>query len=136
MSIPAPMRHYEIVLLIHPDQSTQVSAMIDRYKKIIEKDNGKIHRQEDWGRKTLEYTIKKVNKAHFLLFNIECNQEALDALKYAFRFNDAVLRDLIIRKDAPVTGASHMMTKPEEEKESRNYNPATTEDYANLDIEE
>lgn len=116
------MSHYEIVILIHPDQSTQVPAMLERYQSIIEENNGKIHRQEDWGRRPLAYPIAKVHKAHYLLLNIECNKETLDALKYAFRYNDAVLRELIIKRDEALVGGSHMM-KPEEEKESRGYNP-------------
>lgn len=126
------MRHYEIVLLIHPDQSTQVPAMIERYQSIIEKNGGKIHRQEDWGRRPLAYLIKKVHKAHYLLLNVECDQEALDGLKYAFRYNDAVLRELIINRDEAITASSPMM-KPEDERESRSYHQQSGDDYMHSD---
>ncbi len=96
------MRHYEIVFLVHPDQSEQVGAMIDRYRSIIESKDGNIHRLEDWGRRQLSYPIAKVHKAHYVLMNIECNGETLNEIKDAFRFNDAVLRDLIIRRDKAV----------------------------------
>jgi small subunit ribosomal protein S6 len=95
------MRHYEVVFLVHPDQSEQVPAMIERYRNMIDSEGGKIHRLEDWGRRQLAYPIAKIHKAHYVLMNIECNQEALDQLNDNFRFNDAVLRNLIIsRKDA------------------------------------
>lgn len=126
------MRHYEIVLLIHPDHSTQIPAMIDRYKSTIEKNGGKIHRQEDWGRRPLAYIIKKVHSAHYLLFNIECDQEALDSLEYAFRYNDAVLRELIIRRDEAITSSSPMM-KPESEREPRSYHQQSGDDYTHSD---
>jgi len=95
------MRHYEIVFLVHPDQSEQVPAMIERYKNLIEGDNGKIHRLEDWGRRALAYPIANMAKAHYVLLNVECSQAVLTELQSAFRFNDAVLRHLItIREDA------------------------------------
>jgi small subunit ribosomal protein S6 len=95
------MRHYEIVFLVHPDQSEQVPAMIERYKSLIEGDNGKIHRLEDWGRRALAYPIANMAKAHYVLLNVECSQGVLTELQSAFRFNDAVLRHLItIREDA------------------------------------
>jgi len=95
------MRHYEIVFLVHPDQSEQVPAMIERYRQAIETREGKIHRLEDWGRRQLAYPIAKVHKAHYVLMNIECGQDVIDELENAFRFNDAVLRNLIMkRKDA------------------------------------
>jgi small subunit ribosomal protein S6 len=95
------MRHYEIVFLVHPDQTEQVPAMIERYRQAIEARGGSIHRLEDWGRRQLAYPIAKVHKAHYVLMNIECDQVALDELENAFRFNDAVLRNLIItRKEA------------------------------------
>jgi small subunit ribosomal protein S6 len=90
------MRHYEIVILIHPDQSEQVPAMLERYQGIITQNNGQIHRQEDWGRRQLAYPVKKLHKAHYLLLNIECDQVTLNELKHALRYNDAVLRELII----------------------------------------
>ena len=92
------MRHYEIVFLVHPDQSEQVDAMVDRYRSIIEKGGGTIHRQEDWGRRQLAYLIDKVHKAHYVLMNIECNRETLDELESAFRFNDAVIRSLVLNR--------------------------------------
>ena len=92
------MRHYEIVFLVHPDQSEQVPAMIDRYRSLIEGASGRIHRLEDWGRRQLAYPINKVHKAHYVLMNVECAQATLDEIKSAFRFNDAVLRDLIIAR--------------------------------------
>ncbi len=100
------MRHYEIVFLVHPDQSEQVGAMIERYRSIIEGAEGRIHRLEDWGRRQLSYPINKVHKAHYVLMNIECTQEALDELTSAFRFNDAVIRNLVMRRDDAVTEAS------------------------------
>lgn len=110
------MRHYEIVFLVHPDQSEQVPAMVERYEGIISKQNGIIHRKEDWGRRQLAYPISDVHKAHYILLNIECNQAALDELKTAFKFNDAILRNLIISQKEPVTIESIMMKK---EKETR-----------------
>lgn len=93
------MRHYEVVFLVHPDQSEQVPAMIERYKTLIEADGGKIHRLEDWGRRQLAYPIVNLAKAHYVMFNIEVTQNALDELESGFRFNDAVLRHLTIRRD-------------------------------------
>lgn len=100
------MRHYEIVVMIHPDQSEQVPAMIERYRGMIEADGGTVHRFEDWGRRQLAYPIQKLHKAHYILMNIECSQEALDELEGAFRFNDAVLRKLIIKRPGPDTEPS------------------------------
>ncbi len=100
------MRHYEIVFLVHPDQSEQVSAMVERYRSMIETEGGKIHRIEDWGRRQLAYPIAKVHKAHYVLMNVECSQTALDELSAAFRFNDAVLRNLIVARDEAVTEPS------------------------------
>jgi len=102
------MRHYEIVFLVHPDQSAQVPAMIDRYRTIIEGASGRIHRLEDWGRRHLAYPIAKVLKAHYVLMNIECDQPTLEELESSFRFNDAVLRSLTIRRDLPLTETSPM----------------------------
>ncbi|HZW52301.1 MAG TPA: 30S ribosomal protein S6 [Rudaea sp.] len=103
------MRHYEIVFLVHPDQSEQVPAMIERYKTLIEGANGKIHRLEDWGRRQLAYPINNLAKAHYVLMNIECGQDVLSELQSGFRFNDAVLRHLIIAKDGPVTEQSFIL---------------------------
>lgn len=109
------MRHYEIVLLVHPDQSEQVPAMLDRYRSVIETRGGAIHRQEDWGRRQLSYPIGKVHKAHYLLLNVEANDEAMRELASAFRFSDAVLRNLIIKRDEAVTEPSAIAIARESE---------------------
>jgi len=103
------MRHYEIVFIVHPDQSEQVPAMIERYHGIVTAKKGIVHRSEDWGRRQLAYIIQKVHKAHYALMNIECDQETLDELEHAFKFNDAILRHLTIRMNGPVTEPSPMM---------------------------
>lgn len=103
------MRHYEIVFIVHPDQSEQVGAMVERYKTMISDANGKIHRLEDWGRRQLAYPINKIHKAHYVLMNIETTPEVIDEIETAFRFNDAVLRHLTVKMDAAVTEASPMM---------------------------
>ncbi|MGW8228706.1 MAG: 30S ribosomal protein S6 [Gammaproteobacteria bacterium] len=105
------MRHYEIVFLVHPDQSEQVPAMLDRYRSSIEGNGGKIHRLEDWGRRQLAYPIQKIHKAHYVLMNIECDQDTLDELTSGFRFNDAVIRNLVIRRDHAITEASPLVKK-------------------------
>ncbi len=113
------MRHYEIVFLVHPDQSDQVPAMIERYRSIIEKEgSGKIHRLEDWGRLQLAYPIQKIHKAHYVLMNIECGQNVLDEMNSAFRFNDAVIRNMIIATKKAITEPSSMMKIIEDEKRS------------------
>ena len=111
------MRHYEITLIVHPDQSSQVSTMIEKYKEIITANGGIIHREEDWGRKHLAYPINKIYKAHYLMMNIECDKETLDKLNYNFRFNDSILRNLIISKSEAVTTPSIMMVNSEEDKD-------------------
>lgn len=103
------MRNYEIVFIVHPDQSEQVPAMVERYRTLVTAKNGLIHRLEDWGRRQLAYPIQKIHKAHYVLMNIECNQETLDELEHAFRFNDAVLRHLTIKTKTAVTIPSAMM---------------------------
>jgi small subunit ribosomal protein S6 len=103
------MRHYEIAFIVHPDQSEQVPAMIERYRTIVTARNGRVHRLEDWGRRQLSYLIQKVHKAHYVLMNIECDQETLDELDHAFKFNDAILRHLTIKMDGPITTPSPMM---------------------------
>jgi small subunit ribosomal protein S6 len=103
------MRHYEIVFIVHPDQSEQVPAMIERYKSIIAAQGGQVHRLEDWGRRQLAYPIQKLHKAHYVLMNIECNGEVLAELEHGFKFNDAVLRHLIIKMKKAVTTPSPMM---------------------------
>ncbi|PWV58533.1 30S ribosomal protein S6 [Plasticicumulans acidivorans] len=115
------MRHYEVVFLVHPDQSEQVPAMIERYRSMIESDGGQIHRLEDWGRRQLAYPISKVHKAHYVLMNIECSQMVLEELVSAFRFNDAVLRNLIVNRPGADTEASPLAKSREgrEERESR-----------------
>lgn len=111
------MRHYEIVFLVHPDQSEQVGAMVDRYRTMIESTGGSIHRLEDWGRRQLAYPIHKVHKAHYVLMNIECDQPTLDELTSAFRFNDAVLRNLVINRDGPVVTPSSIAQAKDEQSE-------------------
>jgi small subunit ribosomal protein S6 len=103
------MRHYEIVFIVHPDQSEQVPAMIERYKGMVAARNGRMHRLEDWGRRQMSYPIQKMHKAHYVLMNVECDQETLDELDHAFRFNDAVLRHLTVNMTAAVTEPSPMM---------------------------
>jgi len=112
------MRHYEIVLLIHPDQSEQVPAMLERYKTLVTAGGGKVHRVEDWGRRQLAYMIQKLAKAHYLCLNIECDKNVLEELETGFRFNDAVLRHLTVRKEKAETTPSVMM-KAVEREESR-----------------
>jgi len=111
------MRHYEIVFLVHPDQSEQVPAMIERYRGIIEAREGVVHRQEDWGRRQLAYPINKIYKAHYTLLNIECDQEALDELTSAFKFNDAVIRHMVLLVGSAVTEASPLVKKDESRSE-------------------
>ncbi len=115
------MRHYEIIFLVHPDQSDQVPGMIERYKGEVEKSGGKVHRLEDWGRRQLAYPILKLHKAHYVLMNVEAEQEAIDFIENNFRYNDAVLRNLIIRTSGPVTEPSPMM-KAREDRRSRDDN--------------
>lgn len=103
------MRHYEIVFIVHPDQSEQVPAMVERYRATIAAGGGQIHRLEDWGRRQLAYPIQKIHKAHYVLMNVECSQETLDEIEHAFRFNDAVLRNMVIKRDDAVTLPSPMM---------------------------
>jgi small subunit ribosomal protein S6 len=112
------MRHYEIVLIIHPDQSEQVPAMVERYKSLIESQQGKVHRFEDWGRRQLAYSIQKLAKAHYIMLNVEVSQATLDELEHGFRFNDAVLRHLVVKRDGADVEPSIMM-KAVEREESR-----------------
>jgi len=100
------VRHFEIVFLVHPDQSEQVSAMVERYRSIIEADEGAVHRLEDWGRRQLAYPINKIHKAHYVLMNVECGQEAIAEIESAFRFSDAVVRHMVMRTKGPVTDPS------------------------------
>ena len=117
------MRHYEIVLLIHPDQSEQVPAMLERYKGMITAGGGKVHRVEDWGRRQLAYPIQKLVKAHYVCLNIECNQATMDELEHAFRYNDAILRSLVIKAKKAHTEPSIIMKSVEREEARK----ATTE---------
>lgn len=112
------LRHYEIVFLVHPDQSEQVPSMIERYRAVVESSHGTVYRLEDWGRRQLAYPINKINKAHYVLMNIECNLEALAELENAFRFNDAVLRNLIISRKEAITEASPLVKQREETSEA------------------
>ncbi len=115
------MRHYEIVILIHPDQSDQVSSMIDRYKSQVTTAGGTIHRYEDWGRRQLAYPINKIHKAHYILMNIECDQETLDELTNAFKFNDAIIRNLVIKRKTAITDESPLVKSGEDKREERDF---------------
>jgi small subunit ribosomal protein S6 len=113
------MRHYEVVFLVHPDQSEQVPAMVERYKALIENDGGKIHRLEDWGRRQLAYPIQHLAKAHYVLLNIECSASVLAELESGFRFNDAVLRHLIVKRENAVTEMSPIMKNKDDKGDRR-----------------
>jgi small subunit ribosomal protein S6 len=113
------MRHYEIVFMVHPDQSEQVPGMIERYSATIQKDGGQVHRLEDWGRRQLAYPISKIHKAHYVLMNVEASNDALDELTTTFRYNDAVIRNLVIRRDEPVTDESFIMKAEKENRERK-----------------
>ncbi|GAB2791452.1 30S ribosomal protein S6 [Halomonas shantousis] len=112
------MRHYEIVFMVHPDQSEQVPAMVERYTSVITENGGTVHRLEDWGRRHMAYPINKIHKAHYVLMNVECRGETLEELENIFRFNDAIIRSLVVRCKEAITEASPMM-KPTEEKSRR-----------------
>src|SRR3954447_2622069 len=116
------MRHYEVVFIVHPDQSEQVPAMVERYRQMVTGRTGRIHRLEDWGRRQLAYPIEKVHKAHYVLMNIECDNETLTELEHAFKFNDAVLRHLTVVMSEAVTTPSAMM------KEEKSRSMSTTDD--------
>ena len=122
------MRHYEIVVIVHPDQSEQVPAMVERYQSMVTTRGGRIHRLEDWGRRQLTYPIQKVHKAHYVLMNVECDQEALNEMIHSFKFSDAVLRHLVVAMSEAVTGPSPMM----KEEKSR---PMSTEREGGRDRE-
>ena len=124
------MRHYEIVFLVHPDQSEQVPAMVERYKALVEGDGGTVHRQEDWGRRQLAFPIAKVHKAHYVLMNVECSQHALDEINSAFRFNDAVLRNMVISRDAAETEPSPLAKSRDERDDNRRERRPRDEDSA------
>jgi small subunit ribosomal protein S6 len=120
------VRHYEIVFLVHPDQSDQVPTMIEKYKSIIEADGGSIHRLEDWGRRHLAYPINKVHKAHYVLMNVECGATALEEIETAFRYNDSVIRNMVMRCKTAITEPSPLARSKEEE--ARDRRPAATEE--------
>ena len=113
------MRHYEIVFMVHPDQSEQVPGMIERYTTAINEDGGKVHRLEDWGRRQLAYPINKIHKAHYVLMNVEATQPALEELTTNFKYNDAVIRNLVIRTDAAETGESPIMKAEKDQRERK-----------------
>ncbi|MCU7938073.1 MAG: 30S ribosomal protein S6 [gamma proteobacterium symbiont of Bathyaustriella thionipta] len=124
------MRHYEIVFLVHPDQSEQVPAMIERYRATVETNNGTVHRLEDWGRRQLAYPINKIHKAHYVLMNVECDPASIDELTHAFRFNDAVLRNLIISMKGPYSDASPLAKEKEESTPEKSSHSTETEESA------
>ena len=126
------MRHYEIVFLVHPDQSEQVPAMIERYRSMVESTGGKLHRLEDWGRRQLAYPLAKVHKAHYVLINIECGQQTLADIESAFRFNDAVLRHMTVRMDAAVTEPSPLL-KAKEDRDDRDRSRPSYDDRGDED---
>ena len=122
------MRHYEIVFIVHPDQSEQVPAMVERYQTLVTSQGGKVHRLEDWGRRQLAYPIQKLVKAHYVCFNIECGQATLDELEHSFRYNDAVLRHIVIKTKTAQTAPSIMMKQVErEEARKATAEPTTSE---------
>lgn len=129
------MRHYEIVVMVHPDQSDQVPAMIERYKGMVEAGGGKVHRLEDWGRRQLAYPVGKAHKAHYVLMNFEMNSETLAELEGAFKFNDAVIRRLIVKKDSAVTAQSPLFKAPEEERKGSEYRSRRNDGDAESDSE-
>ena len=114
------MRHYEVVFMVHPDQSEQVPGMIERYTQSLESKGGSVHRLEDWGRRQLAYPINKIHKAHYVMMNVEASNEAMDELTTTFRFNDAVIRNLVIRRDEAVAGESFIMKAEKENRERKN----------------
>ena len=113
------MRHYEIVFMVHPDQSEQVGGMIERYTKMIKDSGGVVHRLEDWGRRQLAYPINKIHKAHYVLMNVECGNEVLNELTSIFRYNDAIIRNLVMKKDAAVTDISPIQKSENENRERK-----------------
>ena len=128
------MRHYEIVFMVHPDQSEQVPAMIDRYKSTVETSGGKVHRLEDWGRRQLAYPINKIHKAHYVLMNVECDQNVRDEIETAFRFNDAVIRNLIMKRDEAVTDMS-ILAKAKNEEDAADKRAAEKKPVAETDTD-
>jgi small subunit ribosomal protein S6 len=129
------MRHYEIVFLVHPDQSEQVPAMVERYTSTVKASGGQVHRLEDWGRRQLAYSINKIHKAHYVLLNIEASEAALEELTTNFRYNDAILRSLVIREDGAITEESFIL-KAEKEGRERKARPPRTERRDDLDADD
>ncbi len=125
------MRHYEIIFLVHPDQSEQVPGMVERYTSSVTESGGTVHRLEDWGRRQLAYPINKIHKAHYVLMNIECGEAVLEELTTNFRYNDAVLRNLVIRADEAVTEESPIMKAEKENRERKASRPERREEPAN-----
>jgi small subunit ribosomal protein S6 len=131
------MRHYEIVFMVHPDQSEQVPGMIERYTTAIQKDGGQVHRLEDWGRRQLAYPINKIHKAHYVLMNVEASNDALEELTTTFRYNDAVIRNLVIRRNEPVTEESFIMKAEKENRERKSrYEERQVADAARAEVVE
>jgi len=128
------MRHYDVVFMVHPDQSEQVPGMIERYSQLITKEGGSIHRLEDWGRRQLAYPINKIHKAHYVLMNIEANDTVMAELDSSFRYNDAVLRNLVIRMDEAVSEESLIMKGEKESRERRERRPAREEAVVEADV--
>ncbi len=128
------MRHYEVVFLVHPDQSEQVPAMVERYQDMITSSGGQVHRFEDWGRRQLSHIINKVHKAHYVLLNIECDQSVLDEILNAFKFNDAILRHLVIRRDEAITEASALAKSGESEPDDQERKPEPDIDELGTDM--
>ncbi|MES1964952.1 30S ribosomal protein S6 [Psychrobacter sp. AH5] len=129
------MRHYEVVLIVHPDQSDQVVGMVERYIKLVQDNGGVIHRLEDWGRRQLAYPINKIHKAHYVLFNIETDGETLEELEELFRYNDAIIRSLVMRRDEAVTEESQL-AKNADEKRARKATPRRSDDNDNDNSED
>ncbi len=129
------MRHYEIVFLVHPDQSEQVPAMVERYTSAVKSSGGQVHRLEDWGRRQLAYSINKIHKAHYVLMNIEASEAVLEELTTNFRYNDAILRSLVIREDGAITEESFIL-KAEKEGRERKARPPRTERRDDLDADD
>jgi small subunit ribosomal protein S6 len=129
------MRHYEIVFLVHPDQSEQVPAMIERYSKLINDDGGTVHRLEDWGRRQLAYPIDKIHKAHYVLMNVEASQVVMDEMATNFRYNDAVLRNLVVRCDEAATEESPILKAERDSRDRRPPRPAPREQAAAPKVE-
>lgn len=129
------MRHYEVVFLVHPDQSEQVASMVERYTNSIKNSGGTVHRLEDWGRRQLAYPINKLHKAHYVLMNIECNQETLKELVETFRFNDAILRNLVINRDGPITEPSVLIKAKDSHHDETNRGEVFEEEFSETENE-